>query len=110
IQMVMDQIAQLNQRMLDQTTQLNKRMLDQTTQLNKQMLDQTTQLNKQMAFLHSENSEAIAASEERMKRYMDESVSASEERTKHHFDLVAENLISDFKGAKKDQIENHEDK
>ena len=39
-----------------------------------------------------------------------EQMTESEERIKRYFDVTVENLMYDFTGAKKDRIENHEDR
>lgn len=41
---------------------------------------------------------------------MDRRFTEADKRMKHHFGVVSENLLNDFKSAKVDQIENHEDK
>ena len=59
--------------------------------------------------LHQAN-ERLYQANERWKNEILDANKEWKEEIKHHFEFVAENLLHDFRGAKQDKIEQHEDR
>lgn len=62
--------------------------------------------NESKIFNVGKNLEELEGQVERMEKQMQK----DKEEIKHHFDVVAENLVYDFKGALNDKIQNHENR